>query len=209
LALGLVRFIDHEFQGEASARVLDIGCGNKPYYPYFANIASEYVGLDLESGPHVDVVGKAEALPFGEEEFDVVLATQMLEHAEEPGTVLREINRVLRPGGVALVSTHGTFPYHPAPTDYWRWTQDGLVKIFRDNGNWSELRLEPAGGTVACFGYILAWYIAKTGLGPISAVGIATVNWVASVLDRVWKRGQYPHTNTLIGNFLVVARAEK
>jgi SAM-dependent methyltransferase len=210
LARGLVSAVEEHLAPRAPVRVLDIGCGVKPYYPYFAAVSSDYVGLDLGPGPSVDVVGRAEELPFEDQSFDAVLATQILEHVEDPPRVLREVRRVLRPGGVALISTHGTFPYHPAPQDFWRWTQEGLEKIFRDNGEWSEVTLDPAGGTVACFGYIIAWYLKaatnSVGIGRLGRGLIAAVNLTSELLDKRVPL-HYPDRWTLISNFLVVAKA--
>ena len=108
-----------------------------------------YHGLDPVPGPHVDDVGSAEALPYADGEFDVVLCTQVLEHVVEPASVFAEIRRVLVPGGVALVSTHGVYVYHPSPPeeghDYWRWTHRGLERQFAATGRWDDLRVLPCG----------------------------------------------------------------
>jgi SAM-dependent methyltransferase len=190
-------------------RVLDVGCGSKPYLPLFAAVTKEYVGLDVEPGPHVDVVAPAEALPFEDGEFGVVLSTQTLEHALDPAQVIREIHRVLAPGGVALVSTHGTAVYHPCPTDLWRWTQEGLEKLFRDNGNWSRVELAGAGGTAACIGRLIAFYVSAALepaiLSPVRRVVLGSVNLTFGLLDRIVPL-HYPRRYTLITNFLVTAR---
>lgn len=189
--------------------VLDVGCGEKPYCPDFAPVAREYVGIDVTPGPEVDVVAPAEELPFSAESFDVVLCTQTLEHVADPAQAVAEMHRVLRPGGLALVSTHGTTVYHPCPTDLWRWTQEGLVKLFRDNGAWSELDLEPAGGTAACFGHLVGFYVAAAlggaALTPVRRVALTLINGLFAALDRVVPL-HYPRAYTLIANFLVIAR---
>ncbi len=210
LSLALARAVREDVApGGRHQSVLDVGSGCKPYLPYFAAVADEYIGLDVEDGPHVDVVGPAERLPFADERFDVVVSTQMLEHVQEPGEVLGEIHRVLRPGGVLLLSTHGTAAYHPCPTDLWRWTQEGLVKLVRDNGDWSDVRLEAAGGTAACFGYLFGFYLGNAlgarPLLPLRVAVLAVVNVVFGALDRVVPL-RYPRRYTLISNFLLVAR---
>src|SRR5690242_16530403 len=59
-------------------RILDVGCGVKPYYPFFADVAAEYVGVDAVENPAADLRGFVEALPIEDASFDVVLCTQVL-----------------------------------------------------------------------------------------------------------------------------------
>ncbi len=79
--------------------------------------------------------GSVEDLPVDDASFDVVLCNQVLEHCDDPVQAVSELRRVTAPGGRVLVSTHGVMPYHPSPTDYWRWTHAGLEKLFADNGS--------------------------------------------------------------------------
>ena len=194
--------------GRAQA-VLDLGCGDKPYLPYFAGVASDYVGVDVHAGEHVDVVGPADELPFEDGRFDVVVATQMLEHVPDPARVLREAHRVLRPGGVLLLSTHGTTVYHPNPGDFWRWTHEGLEKLLADNGDWSDVRVDGAGGTMACFGYLYGLYVARALpqrlLSPLRDALITAINITFGALDRIVPL-HHPRRWTLISNYFVVAR---
>src|SRR5437763_16805493 len=77
-----------EQAGELAAgpmvRILDVGCGPKPYYPFFAPVASEYVGVDVVENPAAELLGAVEALPVEDAAFDVVLCTQVLEHCDDP-----------------------------------------------------------------------------------------------------------------------------
>lgn len=94
-----------------------------------------YVGLDFRLGPLVDVQGDASALPFSAETFDVVVFTEVLEHARQPFDAVDEIRRVLRPGGVLLLTTRGIgFPLHEYPSDYWRFTVTGIEEILSASG---------------------------------------------------------------------------
>ena len=117
-------------QGRAGYRVLDVGCGPKPYYPFFAERASEYVGVDVVENPAAELRGSVEALPVEDASFDLVLCTQVLEHCDDPAQAVRELRRVTAPGGRVLASTHGVQVYHPSPEDYWRWTHAGLRRLF-------------------------------------------------------------------------------
>jgi SAM-dependent methyltransferase len=58
----------------------------------------------------------------------------VLEHVASPRVYLREAHRVLKPKGSLILSTHGIWPYHPDPMDYWRWTIEGLQCEIRQAG---------------------------------------------------------------------------
>lgn len=79
-------------------KLLDLGCGSKPYKNLFAG-TTQYIGLDIVDGPEVDVVGNAWELPFPDNSFDVIISTQVLEHTEKVEQTVREIQRVVKPGG--------------------------------------------------------------------------------------------------------------
>lgn len=112
-------------------RVLDVGCGTKPYEPLFSAHAASYVGVDRVDNPRAELKGPVEDIPVDDSSFDVVLCNQVLEHCDDPVKAVSELRRVTAPGGRVLVTTHGVMPYHPSPTDYWRWTHAGLEKLLR------------------------------------------------------------------------------
>src|SRR5437868_4980884 len=139
-------------------RVLDVGCGGKPYEPFFAPHAHEYVGVDVNN-PAAELEGTAESLPVPDASFELVLCTQVLEHAADPAAAVRELARVAAPGGRVLASTHGVQVYHPNPQDLWRWTHAGLRRVFETNGEWSSLAVEPAAGTASALAMLLGTYV--------------------------------------------------
>src|SRR5437762_2314960 len=114
-------------------RLLDVGCGAKPYEPLFASFAGEHVGVDVEN-PAAQLEGAVESLPVEDGSFQVVLCTQVLEHAADPARAVAELSRVTAPGGRVLASTHGVQAYHPNPDDFWRWTHAGLQPLFEQTG---------------------------------------------------------------------------
>lgn len=115
-------------------RVVDFGCGDMPYRCLWKDHLLEYLGCDFADNESADVVinSNTGTLPLSGGSFDVAFSTQVLEHVVDPGLYLKECNRLLKPGGFLLLSTHGVWPYHPCPTDYWRWTSAGLKKIVSD-----------------------------------------------------------------------------
>jgi SAM-dependent methyltransferase len=115
-------------------KVLDYGCGVVAYRRFFPADA-EYAAADLPGNPHASLpLDPDGTVPVAGDEFDALLSTQVLEHVPDPQLYLSECFRVLRPGGRMLLSTHGTFVYHPDPQDYWRWTCAGLKKVVTDAG---------------------------------------------------------------------------
>lgn len=142
-------------------RVLDAGCGEAPYRKFFTR-ASQYTGLDIEGGPAVDVVvAPNEAWPLPDAHFDVVISTQVLEFASDVELTLREIDRVLAPGGTVVVSLPFLYQQHRAPFDLHRFTTDRAEAMFPGY----DKRVERQGG----FG---------------STMAILTLNWIDSSLKR-------------------------
>jgi SAM-dependent methyltransferase len=214
LARDLGAALERHFPERRDLRVLDIGCGEKPYLPLVAHRAVSYRGLDAVPGPQVDDVGGAESLPYDDSSFDLLLCTQALEHLDDPATAVREMGRVLAPGGVALASTHGVHVYHPDPAgsgrDYWRWTHSGLRKLFSDNGEWNSIEVHPSGNVLTCLAGLVCWYLAPLGSRPVvgRAIGplVAAVNWAAERLDRRFPVNlRVPEPGSLAANYLVVA----
>jgi SAM-dependent methyltransferase len=116
------------------ARVFDYGCGGAPYDVLFSK-CSEYVGADITPGPKVKVAVRPDGLTDEPPaSYDALLSTQVLEHAPDPDAYLGEVRRLLRPGGRALISTHGLFEEHGCPYDFTRWTVIGLERICRRAG---------------------------------------------------------------------------
>ena len=115
--------------------IVDFGCGSMPYRPIFEPYVFEYIGVDLpnnlDANSYTSMDSKTE-LPT--DLADVVLSTQVLEHVNSPTCYLQECYRILKPNGVLILSTHGYWPYHPGPSDLWRWTSSGLSKIVKEAG---------------------------------------------------------------------------
>lgn len=128
---------------------LDIGCSvGAPYAKYFPN----RIGVDLVSGAGVDVVADAHMLPFSDETFDIVLCSEVLEHLHTPALAISEMRRVLRRGGLLLLTTRFIFPIHDAPHDYYRFTKYGLFHIL---SNWEIIEFQEEANTVETIAILL------------------------------------------------------
>ncbi len=194
-------------------RVLDVGCGQKPYEPIFAPYAATYVGVDPVDNPRAELKGFVEDLPVEDGSFDVVLCNQVLEHSDDPAKAVSELRRVTAHGGRVLLSTHGVMAYHPSPTDYWRWTHAGLEKLFEDNDSWASVRVTPASGTTACLGMLLAMYLdlafRRARVGAVAKPIVAGINTVAGAVDGRSTRLREPGAGALFANYHVVAEAPR
>ena len=196
-------------RGPGGYRVLDVGCGPKPYYPFFADHASQYVGVDVVENPAAELRGPVEALPVEDASFDIVLCTQVLEHCDDPAQAVRELRRVTAPGGRVLASTHGVQVYHPSPQDYWRWTHAGLRRLFEEHAEWESVDVAPGAGTATTLAMLLGIYV-EIGLRrtPLARAPVWLLNRAGAGLDRRVRSLREPVPGALIANFHVVARVE-
>jgi len=126
-----------ELSSEIHGRVLDVGCGQKPYITLFNY--TEYIGMDVEQSGHphqneeIDVFYDGKTFPFPDNSFDSVITSQVLEHVFTPDLFLKEINRVLKPGGKLLLSVPFVWDEHEQPYDFARYSSFGLSHILTEN----------------------------------------------------------------------------
>jgi len=207
----------HWLRGEAARayadfgpfRLLDVGCGQKPYEPILAPYVRSYVGVDPVENPYAELRGAVEDLPVEDGSYDVVICIQVFEHCDDPPRAVSELARVTAPGGRVLVSTHGVMPYHPSPADYWRWTHAGLEKLFADNAEWASVKVTPASGTAACLGMIASLYLdlaaRRARLRAVARPVIAGINTLSGAVDARSAQLREPRPGTLFANYHVVA----
>ncbi|MBC7688941.1 MAG: class I SAM-dependent methyltransferase [Aquabacterium sp.] len=127
--------------------LLDLGCGNKPYEEWYKPVTKSQVGCDImqSSENKVDVICLATALDFPDHSFDTILCTQVLEHVFDHHTLLKEAHRVLRPGGVIILTVPFCWELHEVPYDFFRITRHGLEELFKEQ-NFTVDTLKANGG---------------------------------------------------------------
>ena len=197
-------------QQVAGLELLDVGCGDRPYEELLRG-ASRIVGFDVPGNVHADLHGSIDAIPVDDASFDVVLCLQVLEHVPEPGAAVRELRRVVRPGGRVLLSTHGVYPYHPNPEDLWRWTHSGLDRLFRDNGDWSSVSVTAGAGTAGTVAMLAAHLVDLLfKRARVRAAGrpfVALLNASGEGLDNAIPALRQPIPGSLAANYHVKAVA--
>lgn len=162
------------------SRVLDLGCGVGEYVRAFAREGAEALGCDIEWSRLVDarrrgtpglVAAAGEALPYRDGSLDVVVLNEVLEHVADDGATMREVARVLAPGGTCVIyapnrlypfETHGIqigrrYIFGNIPLVNWlpRPLRNRLVPHARAYGraDWERM-LEGTGLEVVMHGYV-------------------------------------------------------
>jgi SAM-dependent methyltransferase len=144
----------------ARAPLLDLGCGNRPYQPYYPE--GESVGADVvqSSTGCVDVIIDGHSpLPLPDNKFETILCTQVMEHVEDPYWLIRESYRVLKPGGRLILTVPFIWELHERPHDYLRFSEYWLTKNLTETGFHLET-LERQGGDVATIGQLICLSLA-------------------------------------------------
>ncbi|PAQ12140.1 class I SAM-dependent methyltransferase [Mesorhizobium temperatum] len=135
----ILRALARLLREEASAHVrqgslmVDLGCGDMPYADMMRQMNIDYCGADIggDGFLQIDEQGR---VPLADGAAGAVLSVQVLEHVRDLDAYCGEIRRLLRDDGVLLLSTHGTWLYHPHPEDHRRWTRTGLIVDLANRG---------------------------------------------------------------------------
>lgn len=146
-----------ELKPKIHGSVLDLACGVMPYKEYLkSNLVEEYIGIDIEPTEYhnnikPDYFWDGKNIPLKDASFNFVIATEFLEHYFDTNHILKEIKRVLKPGGTFFFTVPSVWPIHEAPYDYHRFTPYALEEHFKKSG-FTSWEIKPLGG----FNYHLA-----------------------------------------------------
>lgn len=113
--------------------MVDLGCGDMPYAEMMREMRIDYRGADIDDGGSLRIDEHGQ-VPLEDGAAGAVLSVQVLEHVRDLDAYCAEIKRLLGDDGVLLLSTHGTWLYHPHPEDHRRWTRTGLIADLGDRG---------------------------------------------------------------------------
>ena len=135
-------------------RALDIGAGSLAFAAEFASYFTSYTSLDYEvRSQRLGVQGDGQRLPFAANTFDTLISVDVLEHVPHPWEMLAEIERVLAPGGCAILVTPFFFWAHEEPADFYRLSKYGLALLCREL-ELEVVSMEPTCGFIASLGLL-------------------------------------------------------
>ena len=127
--------------GLGTGRGVNIGGGPR-------RLEARLVHVDLVRHPACDCVADAGALPFARGTFDLAVSQEVVEHVEDPFQAVREMVRVVRPGGALYLQVPFVIGYHPGPEDYWRFSRAGVAALLRQAGiDAAEVQIAVGPGT--------------------------------------------------------------
>lgn len=156
-------------------RLLDVGCGCKPYRRLFT--ASEYIGLELDTpdnrkSKRADYYYDGTTFPFDDHRFDGIICNQVLEHIFAPEHFLEEMRRVVRPGGKLLLTVPFVWDEHEQPWDFARYSSFGLKSLLERNG-WTIIEHRKINADVRVLSQLVNAYLYKVLWTRSPAVNLA------------------------------------
>ncbi len=209
----MIKHLRHALREHAHGKLIDIGCGTKPYEELYAPYVSYSLGLDHKESLHglsrVDVAATAYAIPVEGASFDTALLTAVLEHLEEPQNALTEISRILKPGGTLILSVPLFWHLHEEPRDFYRYTQHGLSYLLTKAG-FRILELIPLSGFWVTFGIELAYHLRKIAshfgrpLIWVETIFGHCIQIVSLMLDRIHKDESFTWSYLVVAEKRVV-----
>jgi SAM-dependent methyltransferase len=187
-----------------SGTLLDVGGGYMPYKSLLLQSPSQvekYISLDLHDNIYAkpDITWDGKHIPLPDSSIDCAIATEVFEHCPEPEIVMKEIQRVLKPGGILFFTVPFLWPLHDVPYDEYRYTPFSLERHLKNSG-FENIQLQALGGWDASLAQMLGLWgrrrftssktqnilqkILKSTLRLFLSVILLPIVWLIYKLDR-------------------------
>jgi SAM-dependent methyltransferase len=162
----LYKWMQEQAWPAAKGVMLDYGCGGQPYRVFFEKKITKYIGADVAAAKNValDVeFAPNQPVPLLDESIDTILANQTLEHVADANFYLSDCRRLLKPGGVLILTAPMQWRHHEVPFDYLRFTRYGLQHLLTKHG-FEITNMTGSGGVYALLGQIFLNHLAERGI---------------------------------------------
>jgi ubiquinone/menaquinone biosynthesis C-methylase UbiE len=190
-------------------KLLDIGCGKKPYEEMFD--VDEYIGIDIEISGHdhsssnIDIFYDGKVIPFANETFDCAFCSEVFEHVFNLDELLNEINRVLKPGGKLGFTCPFVWDLHEKPYDFARYTPFAIEHLLKKHG-FKLIKLQKSTGYIETVMQMFSAYVYQYLLPRnkyqkllLSIFFVAPINIIGVIFGAVLpKNGNFYHNNIVI-----------
>ena len=133
--------VNSEFKNNKD-KILDLGCGNNPYY--HENISGKIICLDIKKTSRTHLISDAGKLPFKSNSFDKVISVNSFYYFKNPFNVVKSVHNILKNGGKLILIVPFFYPIHDAPDDKYRFTEYGLRALLEED--FRIERIETIGG---------------------------------------------------------------
>ena len=193
---------------QLAGRLLDVGCGTKPYRDLFD--VEEYIGIDIKNEAHekiadaVDIVYDGREFPFSDASFDSVFSSEVFEHVFYLDELIKESHRVLKEGGKLLITLPFVWIEHEKPNDFARYTTFGITSLLRRNG-FTVLHSEKTSTYIEAIFQMIAVYVYQTIIPkspflhwPLSALLIFPINIMGVALSFLSPRNPDFYLNNIL-----------
>ena len=193
-------------------RLLDIGCGTKPYQKMCTNV-SEYIGIEIDDSyplekKFADYTYDGKSMPFSNKSFDCALSVEVIEHVFNPDIFFKEINRVLKTDGLFLMSTPFLYKEHGQPFDYARYSSFGLKHILNENGFSVVKEIKTGNGpevvSLTMTNYLLKAFKFKFPFNIFTFFLFFTINFIGLIFSKI-----LPRNNDLYMENIILAQKVK
>lgn len=176
-----------QYSNMLSGKLLDFGCGAKPYQSLFENIET-YTGVDYNSDGHshtneqIDFFYDGKTLPFENEQFNSIFTSEVFEHVFNLNEILPELHRVLKKDGRILVTCPFVWEEHEIPNDYARYTQFALKDLLQKNGFEVEV-IDKSGHTLSAIHQLSIIYLNDYWLHHV--VFFSKINFFKKIVRQI------------------------
>ncbi|PYV55522.1 MAG: hypothetical protein DMG91_11885 [Acidobacteria bacterium] len=182
--------------------VLDVGGRYQPYRPLLQEKTKTYVALDVEPSELLSVRASGEHLPFADASFDLAIATQVFEYFEVPQQAAAELYRVLRPGGVLLMSTAFLAPRF-VDEELWRYTAQGLRNLL---AAFAQITVQPELSNLASVCRLKNLFLHDALILPaLRKLYGFTICPVINLMGRAFEAAAFSRSDNWAGNYSVRA----
>jgi SAM-dependent methyltransferase len=148
--------LDSFFKDFKADTVVDMGGTNAVSHKYFQfpkEKANKWITINIDEEAKPDFYASIYETGLADNFADVVICTEVFEHLEKPELAMKEILRILKPGGTFIGSTPFLFKIHGDPDDYFRYTESALRRVFLNQ--FSQVELYPMGGGLGTVGMLI------------------------------------------------------